>query len=168
MFPNPFSLLSSPLHTHSQGVIRITSSMGSILLTGYGFFSHFCYYYFRVPPCALDRGGRQELGYVADSCWTATATAPAGRTGVVAGGGGRFRVCQHATTPPLAARGARHAGVRRGVQRAAAQRLGLLRGHFLPGGGRLARCTEKKIVAAKQVHCITAITHKDYFDNFLI
>lgn len=127
-------------------------------ITAYGYFLfhfyYYYYYYFRVPTCALDRGGRQELGYVADSCWTATATAPADRTGVVAGGGGRVRVCQHATTPPLAARGARHAGVRRGVQRAAAQRLGLLRGHFLPGGGRLARCTEKEIVAAKQVHYI--------------
>jgi len=54
------------------------------------------------------------------------------------------------------------------VQRAAAQRLGLLRGHFLPGGSRLARCTEKEIVAAKQVHDITTITYKYYFDNFII
>jgi len=35
------------------------------------------------------------------------------------------------------------------VQRAAAQRFGLLRGHFLPGGGRLSSDTEKEIVAAK-------------------
>lgn len=114
-----------------------------ILLTTYFYFFHS-----RVPPRGLDRVWRQERGYVADSCWTATATAPAGRTGVVAGGGGRVRVCEHAT-PPGAARGARHAGVRRGVQRAAAQRFGLLRGHFLSGGGRLPRHTEKEIVAAK-------------------
>jgi len=35
------------------------------------------------------------------------------------------------------------------VQRAAAQRIGLLRGHFLPGGGRLPRRAEKESVAAK-------------------
>lgn len=59
-----------------------------------------------------------------------------------------------------AARGPHHAGVHGGVQRAAAQRAGLLRGHVFPGRGRLAGAVEKETVGVQQVQNFNPVTVK--------
>jgi len=132
------------VRTNKQGYHPVASD----LLTRGAFF-------YRIPP----RGRGQELHVVpvAHSRWSATATAAAAAAEWTGVGGG---VGDYATATPCATRGAHHASVYGGVQRAATQRFGLLRGYFLPGGGCLTRVVEKKTVGAQQVR-----THSPYGDR---